>query len=1253
MATPVIDTNNPWPWLDPFTENAQAFFNGRDDDSAALERCVVSGTATVLFGKSGLGKTSLLQAGLFPRLRKAGLLPVLVRLAHGVDSPPAAAQIRVRLYQECIAQGLAIPGNRQLAPQLEAPEDRLWLDLHTIPVGLQDKNGRNWQPVLVLDQFEEIFTLGGQDATRQQRDFGALGDLIENRIPNALEKAIGADEDLLDFLLLDAQPYRVILSLREDYLPNLERWCDRMPRLGPNRYRLLPMNEAQALDAIRLTGGDLVTPEDAERIVRFVASQQEGPAVGMASGESADASIEPALLSLLCSGLNLERQTAGAPRLDASDLEQRGGRIMERFYDDATKGVAAAAVAFLEDELITPDGVRLFYPLKSILQNPGITKRDIDTLIDRRLLRRQPFLEGERIEVVHDRLAAVARQRRKAREIAIEQQHRIDDARLEAEAREANEHARLERKNLELKAEALERAENDAVQLRHLQQRLKLRLAALAAMLGITSLLAVYAYQQTGLARRAQEQATIRQLIAEGPVMPTGPQYGGPMFGMLRVLAVHRLAAERFPEASPAAFGALQTEWLRRARLVRLLENNEDIATLALSPDGSHIISGSSSGNLRFWDVVTGRSAAFKGHEQRVTGIAYSPDGKHFVSGGMDGKLRLWNATPTAPIGPPFVGDPHSVTSVAYSPDGMYIVSGGADGKLRLWNTATRAMVGAPFVGGARPVTSVTFSPDGRHIVSGHGDGGLGLWDTTTGALVRNLTGGHTEPVNSVGFSPDGRLIVSGSDDNTLRLWNTASGQLIGQPLVGHKDNVNSVAFSPDGRYLVSGSRDSTVRLWDVGSSEPWAKRLTGHSKDVTSVTFSADGKFIVSGSKDNTLCIWSTSPNDAMSEAFELPGKPNARVRSVAFSPDGKSVAAGTDKIIFLWDVSTSTLLGSPFAGHTEDIYSIAYSPDGERIASGGKDKTLRLWDAATGIELAPPLTGHTDTIYGIAFSPDGKRIASASEDQTVRLWDAATGEQVGNPFAKHTDIVFSVDFSPLDGKRIASVSGDKTLRLWDAASGTPLGKPMMKHTRSVNSLAFSPDGQRIVTGSNDLTLRLWDVATQSCPIVRLLMDHPEVAFGVNFRRLDGKRIVTESNDKTLRRLGDVATKSCPVLKPLTGHTDYVNSVAFGPDGKYIVSGSRDGKLRLWDATSGDPVGIPLEGHTDSVLSVAFSPDGKHAASGGFDTTLRHWPILESWAEALCAKLPRNMTHAEWQKVIPAQFAYIKQCPNLPVPPD
>lgn len=1211
MAPPVIDRNNPWPWLDPFTEKAEAFFNGRDDDSAALQRCVLAGVATVLFGKSGLGKTSLLQAGLFPRLRKSGLLPVLVRLEHGSASPTAAAQIRTCLHKECTAYGLTMPGNPQFAPQLEKPEDRLWLDLHTNPVGLRDAHGQTWQVVFVLDQFEEIFTLGGQDSERQRLDFGALGDLVENRIPRALENAISVDEDLLDELRLDVQPYRVVFSLREDYLPNLERWCDRIPRLGPNRYRLLPMQEAQALDAIRLTGGDLVSPQDADRIVRFVSSQQEGPAVGMASGESAEVSIEPALLSLLCSGLNLERQKAGAAHLDASNLEQSGGRIMERFYDDATLDVAPAAIAFVEDELITPDGVRLFYPLKSILQNPGITKADIDTLIERRLLRRQPFTEGDRIELVHDRLAAVARQRRRNRESVAAQQRRLDEARREAAAKEANVRADLESKARESETRARLRAEKDASSQRRLQRILKFVVAALVVLLCLAGASAWFAREQSALARAAEgkakrsaEEASIRRLVAEGQAMTTGAQSGGSILGILQLLAAHRLSDEAYPQASPGALGALRAEFMRSARLLHLSESDEAITTLDLSPDGLRIVTGSRNGSLQLWEAASGAPIGkpLIGHSSYVNSVAFSPDGKAIVSASRDHTLRLWEAGTGNPLGKPLQSD-SAVCSVAFSPVGQRIVAGGLDGNLRLWDAATGQMLGEPLKGHSQRVCAVAFSPDGQHIVSGGDDKTLRLWNVSSGQPSGEVLKGHTEAVYSVAYSPNGLRIVSGSSDATLRLWDARTGKPIGDPLKRHRKAILGVAFSPDGRYIVSGSGDYTVRLWETETQKPAGDSLRGHTDEITGVLFSRDGERVVSGSYDKTLRLWTVAADDPTSVV--LNGSDKA-LKSVAFSPDGtRLVWAGEDQDVHVLDLTTGKTTGKPFSGHREAVYSVAVSPDSKRIASGSSDMSVRLWDAATGALVVPPLQGHLGTVYSVAFSPDGARLVSGSADGTLRQWSAGSGAPIGSPMSGEGGSVSSVAFSR-DGRRIVSASEDGKLRLWDTATGKPIGKPLVGHLKAVNSVAFSRDGRLIVSASDDMSLRLWD-----------------------------------------------ANSGAPIGKPLTGHTHYVNSVAFSPDGRYVVSGSKDQTLRLWDVRTGTPVGAPLEGHSDVIFGVTFSPDGRQVASVSGDSSLRRWPVLESWAERLCAKLGRNMSDSEWQRLVSPDIPYTRQCPGLPKPGD
>ncbi|KIJ53127.1 hypothetical protein M422DRAFT_78551, partial [Sphaerobolus stellatus SS14] len=312
------------------------------------------------------------------------------------------------------------------------------------------------------------------------------------------------------------------------------------------------------------------------------------------------------------------------------------------------------------------------------------------------------------------------------------------------------------------------------------------------------------------------------------------------------------------------------------------------------------------------------------------------------------------------------------------------------------------------------------------------------------------------------------------------------------------------------------------------------------------------------------------------------LPGH-TSLVLSVAFSPDGKRIASGScDNTIRIWDAETGENVGKPLKGHTSWVLSVAFSPDGKCIASGSADNTIRIWDAETGENnVGEPLKGHTSLVLSVAFSPDGKCIASGSHDNTIRIWDAETGENVGEPLKGHTSWVLSVAFSP-DGKHIASGSHDHTIRIWDVESGENVGEPLKGHTSSVQSVAFSPDGKRIASGSHDHTIRIWDAETGE-NVGEPLKGHTSLVLSVAF-----------SPDETGENVGE----------PLKGHTSLVQSVAFSPDGKWIASGSHDHTIRIWDAETGENVGEPLKGHTSSVVSVAFSPDGKRIASGSYDNT-------------------------------------------------
>ena len=306
--------------------------------------------------------------------------------------------------------------------------------------------------------------------------------------------------------------------------------------------------------------------------------------------------------------------------------------------------------------------------------------------------------------------------------------------------------------------------------------------------------------------------------------------------------------------------------------------------------------------------------------------------------------------------------------------------------------------------------------------------------------------------------------------------------------------------------------------------------------------------------------------------------------------------------KALRLWKSSATSShfkLSKTLNGHTWEVTSISFSPDGSKIVSGSGDKTVKIWDAHTG-NCLQTLYWDTDWINSVVFSPDGTQIVSGSRDNTIKIWDATTGTCL-ETLIGHTSDVNSVAVSP-DGRKIVSGSGDKIVKIWDAATGKCL-QTLKGHTKWINPVAFSPDGKKIVSGSWDKTIKIWDAKSGNC--LKTLEGHTFYVKSVAFSP-DETKIVSGSWDKTIK-IWDAKSGNC--LKTLEGHTFFVNSVVFSPYGTKIVSGSSDNTIKIWDAITGNCLQT-LEGHTESIISVTFSPDGSTIVSGSGDKTINVWTI-------------------------------------------
>jgi len=654
------------------------------------------------------------------------------------------------------------------------------------------------------------------------------------------------------------------------------------------------------------------------------------------------------------------------------------------------------------------------------------------------------------------------------------------------------------------------------------------------------------------------------------------------------------------------------TSWVcvaQRPELVVQTGHAGWIYSVAYSPDGKLLASGSSDQTVKLWDVATGTELrSFRGHTYNVESIAFSRDGKFLVSLGGGNDIKVWNVlagTLTQSIKPPAY-----TNSIAISPDGRTIAGGDNRGQINLWNLQEPR---EPRVLPAQAprVNSVAFSADGGFLVGGGDEATITIWNLKTHTLAHVLKD-RAYSVRAVAVSPDSQTVATGSFGE-VRLWDIHTGLEV-RTFREHASHIAAVAFSNDGKTLASGNYLGTIKLWNVADGAE-LRTLSGHASEIKTVAFSPDGKGLASGGTDQTIKFWDLANG---SEVRTLSGHATAAF-SVAYSRNGKTMLAGSiDHTVKLWDLTTGELRS--LSGHSAEILSLAFSPNGRLLASGSADNSIKLWDVSSGTRLFD-LAWDSTVVGSVAFSPDGKILAGGSDDHKIKLWNVSTGAEL-HALNGHNNSVNSVAFSP-DGKILATGSY-KEVKLWNTETGEEM-RTLPGHFNNVNHLVFSPNSKLLASDSMS-QLFLWDVASGQ-KLHSFRAGHNAICtFSPDSKRIYSGALYSD--------IVEWNTTSGVELHRFKGHAFAPLSIAFSPDGKTMASGSADNTIKLWNTMTAKELRT-LPGHSGPVETVSFSFDGKVLISGGHDRLIKLWDAATG-AELLTQIVLGNDASPDWAAVTP-----------------
>jgi WD40 repeat protein len=1080
-------TRPPYPGLAAFAKEDAAVFFGREPETERLIQLLQPtlrgrGQFVAVVGPSGTGKSSLVRAGLLPRLarlpRRWLVVPPLVpgnqptrNLARNLSKTLAAGQTRRKPAE--LTKQLA-SGRSALVAFLEELRDATPGELESV--------------LLVIDQAEELMTLAGSS-----------------------ERA--AFLDLLREAVHGMASVWVVAALRAEFLSPL----------------LQQAGFAELVDETLAVG-----PLDRSRLFEVI----EGPAAraglqfapGLVGRLVEDAEGGDALPLLAYTLHQLHARAGPEGQITVGDYETIGGVLgaLRAQADQTAARLAGSGYAdltlptllkFVALEFVSVDETE---PTRRRVRRSALDEAEglvVDAFINARLLTSDAVGNDAVIEVAHEALF------RQWPPLTQAVEARMDDLRQRAELeRWADDWVRSGRSNSHLlRGERLRiaqqwagaHADSIATELplvhqyvtsssqadKATQERLSQAIA--------TRALAIVDYDP--------EQSILLALAAIEECAPTSLAHRALLAGLSAsrvrgVLRGHKgvvRAVTWSPDSQQIATAsddcAVRIWDAEKGTKLAICRGHKDwVRDVAWSPDGRRLATASSDCTGRVWDIRANRLlSVLRGHDDMVRGVAWSRDSRRVATASSDHTVRVWDAETGTELAI-LRGHEDQVESVAWSRDDRFIATASRDRKARVWDAERGSWV-AVLTGHLGTVMHVAWSPDSRLIATASRDRTVRVWDGERGIELAVLRG-HQDIVLSVTWSPDGRRLATTSGDRTVRVWDAKRGIELAV-LRGHQDIVVDVAWSPDGRRLATASTDRTVRVWDAerGGDEPMLR----HPDWVDNVAWSPDGRQLATASTDGNARVW-----DVEREALHatLHGHEDV-VWGLAWSPNGERLATSGDRTARIWNLDPQMELAA-LRGHDDIVRDVAWSPDGRRLATASTDRTVRIWDAETGTELAI-CRGHEDVVRAVTWSDDSRRIATASDDRTARIWDAETATELaicrGHKDRGHKDWVRDVAWSP-DGRRLATASTDRTVRIWDAETGTELAI-CRGHEDVVRAVTWSDDSRRIATASDDRTARIWDAETAT--EITILCVHEQTIEGVAWSA-NGRRVATASRDRT-----------------------------------------------------------------------------------------------------------------------------------------